>query len=79
MWTYDELKTIQTRLSSFHPDLPEYQYLLDFATDMAEQDCHYNDNCPAFGTNHYQCDGCRARKVLDKVLCLMAEKNNKTG
>jgi hypothetical protein len=39
--------------------------LRSFASDMAEGDCEYGDNCPTFGTRHGSCDPCRARAALD--------------
>jgi hypothetical protein len=41
--------------------------LRSFASDMAEGDCEYGDNCPTFGTRHGSCDPCRARAALDAV------------
>ena len=34
--------------------------------DIAERDCEYGDTryCPAFGSRHGTCDGCRARMAL---------------
>jgi cellobiose-specific phosphotransferase system component IIA len=41
--------------------------LRSFADDMAENDCHYGDGCPKFGSRHGQCVGCKAREVLGKT------------
>ena len=32
---------------------------------IAEGDCEYGDNCPEFGSRHYQCTSCKAREALD--------------
>ena len=34
---------------------------------IAEHDCDYGDNCPTFGTTHYQCIPCVAREWLKKA------------
>jgi len=43
------------------------QIFLQCVKDMAEYDCYYGDNCPPFGTNHGQCDGCKAREALKEA------------
>jgi hypothetical protein len=32
---------------------------------LAEADCSYGDNCPAFGSRHGRCVGCWARAALE--------------
>lgn len=38
--------------------------LKQFASDMAEGDCEYGDNCPTFGSRHGKCFSCMARQTL---------------
>jgi len=40
--------------------------LKQFASDLAEGDCDYGDNCPK-GTRHGVCYSCQARKALDQL------------
>ena len=48
----------------------EYERQIDilkqFASDLAEGDCEYGDNCPK-GTRHGVCYSCQARKALDQL------------
>jgi hypothetical protein len=36
----------------------------DFIRELADEECSYKDNCPAFGTRHGRCLSCSAREVL---------------
>jgi hypothetical protein len=40
--------------------------LKQFASDLAEGDCEYGDNCPK-GCRHGVCYSCQARKALDQL------------
>lgn len=42
----------------------------DLLTELAEERCAYNDNCPDFGTRHGRCLACKARIALAEWLAL---------
>ena len=42
----------------------DYQALRAFIQETADEECEYKDNCPPFGTRHYQCRPCKAREIL---------------
>lgn len=48
--------------------LEEAAKALDFVQEWANQECAYGDGCPPFGTNHYECQPCKARRALDPNL-----------
>lgn len=48
--------------------LEEAANALDFVEELADEPCTYGDNCPDFGTRHYRCLHCRARKALNVSL-----------
>jgi hypothetical protein len=39
--------------------------LEDFVREISEEDCHYGDGCPVFGSNHGRCLGCKARRARE--------------
>lgn len=45
--------------------LEEAANALDFVQELADEDCEYKDDCPDFGTNHYRCLRCKAKRTLN--------------
>lgn len=43
---------------------PAILAVVDFASELAGEDCAYGDNCPSFGTRHGKCLPCKARHAL---------------
>jgi hypothetical protein len=58
-------KNLRARIERLEKKLDRLE---QFAKDMAEDDCHYGDNCPPFGTRHGTCSGCQAREALKEII-----------
>lgn len=52
------------RLQHCERRLAQAESTIEALRDISEQDCPYRDNCPAFGSNHGACDGCKSRRAL---------------
>ena len=57
-------KAALARLDYLERKVKAADRLRDVMSDVGEADCPYRDNCPVFGSNHWTCDGCRARRAL---------------
>jgi hypothetical protein len=56
-------------LERFYADKKALDRLRYFASNEADRDCEYGDNCPSnAGSRHYQCSRCKALEALDGYL-----------
>ncbi len=59
--------TLRSLLAASERRREEAERVIEFARELAADNCHYHDECPTFGVKHGACLRCKALRALNPL------------